>query len=134
MNVDMRAEMRRHSNQSSEWRTGWFVGVAKAGIPGCTEGYRQLFRELLIKRFKDLPPIVEELLASASRNKIRRWAKRFASGHMLNGVFTQEEAQRFRDRMDEGAFEDARRDEDEDDGEDGDADADDGGADDAVTA
>lgn len=89
MNIGIGAEAVKHLDRSAKWREGWFVGVTKAGIPGCTEGYRQLLRQVLVRRFKKLTPMMEELLAIGSRDEMECWAKRFASGGTLNEIFSE---------------------------------------------
>jgi predicted transposase/invertase (TIGR01784 family) len=66
---------------------GWFERWREEGAD---QGQASLLSKLLIKRFGDLPPTVEQKLRSAHSEQLERWALRLIDASTLEEVFSDQ--------------------------------------------
>ena len=62
-------------------------GLSQGLSQGLNQGKRGMLREMLVSRFRVIPPSVERRLADASLDELDSWAKRLLNASNINEVF-----------------------------------------------
>ena len=68
----------------------WENALAASKEEGLLQGEASIVRRQLNRRFKELPPHVEERLEQAGREELESWAERVLDAHRLEDVFGSE--------------------------------------------